>query len=441
MSYIKRLGTSPRRPRTSSSADFEGGRVVCGCGEPCVKVAGCFNVCFPSQEKTLEPRIQIEPCVAKTGSSGGVQREPPCTHHARAGQPARKRESEKASALGRQGVGPRIAPRGAKDARDSPSSHTLTHTHTYSLCARFIRRAGFRQIQSGAEERQRARERGTHTHTHTLSLSKLDHLNVRFALVHQAMTSKKMKDGKKTPVSHKVIEKRRRDRINRCLHELGKTVPMALAKQNCGKLEKAEILEMTVQYLRALHAADFPRGGREKGELLAEFASYFHYGYRECMKNLVHYLTTVERAETKDAKYARVLAFLQSRVLSEPVFGALASVSSPERAPHHHHHHHPEYQSEYQTSPGHFAWHGHPHALAYTPVPLSTGAQHEQQHQQQHHPHHPHQQHQQQQQQHHQHQQQHAGYFAPAQGLEHHYLNLIGHASALGLHATPHAAL
>lgn len=35
--------------------------------------------------------------------------------------------------------------------------------------------------------------------------------------------------------------------------------------QNSGKLEKAEILEMTVQYLRALHSADFPRG-REKGE-------------------------------------------------------------------------------------------------------------------------------------------------------------------------------
>ncbi|XP_017537241.2 hairy and enhancer of split-related protein helt [Pygocentrus nattereri] len=268
-----------------------------------------------------------------------------------------------------------------------------------------------------------------------------EHMNVRLALVHQAMTSKKMKDGKRTPVSHKVIEKRRRDRINRCLHELGKTVPMALAKQNCGKLEKAEILEMTVQYLRALHAADFPRGGREKGELLAEFASYFHYGYRECMKNLVHYLTTVERAETKDAKYARVLAFLQSRVLSEPVFGALASVSSPERADHHHHLHHPchEYQSgaspvEYPSSPGHFAWHGHghAHALAYASVPLPASAQHEQPHQQQH-------QHHQQQQQ----QQQHAGYFAPAQGLEHHYLSLIGHAhaSALGLHAPPHAAL
>ncbi len=39
---------------------------------------------------------------------------------------------------------------------------------------------------------------------------------------------------------------------------------LPILKQNAGKLEKAEILEMTVQYLRALHAADFPRG-REKG--------------------------------------------------------------------------------------------------------------------------------------------------------------------------------
>ncbi|XP_033621442.1 hairy and enhancer of split-related protein HELT [Fukomys damarensis] len=143
--------------------------------------------------------------------------------------------------------------------------------------------------------------------------------------------SDKLKDRKRTPVSHKVIEKRRRDRINRCLNELGKTVPMALAKQSSGKLEKAEILEMTVQYLRALHSADFPRG-REKAELLAEFANYFHYGYHECMKNLVHYLTTVERMETKDTKYARILAFLQSkaRLGAEPGFSPLASLPEPD---------------------------------------------------------------------------------------------------------------
>ncbi|XP_069795894.1 hairy and enhancer of split-related protein helt [Narcine bancroftii] len=138
--------------------------------------------------------------------------------------------------------------------------------------------------------------------------------------------SAKTKERKTAPVSHKVIEKRRRDRINRCLNELGKTVPMALAKQGTGKLEKAEILEMTVQYLRALHSADFSRG-REKGELLAELANYFHAGYHECMKNLVHYLTTVERMETKDTKYARILAFLQSksRRCSDPIFGPISS--------------------------------------------------------------------------------------------------------------------
>ncbi|XP_066573915.1 hairy and enhancer of split-related protein helt [Amia ocellicauda] len=216
----------------------------------------------------------------------------------------------------------------------------------------------------------------------------------------------KMKERKKTPVSHKVIEKRRRDRINRCLNELGKTVPMALAKQSSGKLEKAEILEMTVQYLRALHSADFPRG-REKGELLAEFANYFHYGYHECMKNLVHYLTTVERMETKDTKYARILAFLQSksRVVTEPVFGSMGAL--PEPADYLCQlHSAADYQSHspgdsvFPQSPGHFPWPARSPAIPYPSGPLSAPAQ------------------------------QHGGYLAPVQGLEQHYLNLLGHSHA-----------
>ncbi|XP_029706797.1 hairy and enhancer of split-related protein helt isoform X2 [Takifugu rubripes] len=224
----------------------------------------------------------------------------------------------------------------------------------------------------------------------------------------------------RTPISHKVIEKRRRDRINRCLNELGKTVPMALAKQNSGKLEKAEILEMTVQYLRALHSADFPRG-REKGELLAEFANYFHYGYHECMKNLVHYLTTEDRAETKDIKYARILAFLQSksRVVTEPVFGPVGAIpepsdflsqlhSSPE------HQSHSPSDSVYQPSaPGHFSWHSSARSpgIAYPTMPLSA------------------------------HTQQHGGYLSPVQGLDHHYFNFLGHthANTFSLHSAQHA--
>ncbi|XP_006882300.1 PREDICTED: hairy and enhancer of split-related protein HELT isoform X1 [Elephantulus edwardii] len=237
--------------------------------------------------------------------------------------------------------------------------------------------------------------------------------------------SDKLKERKRTPVSHKVIEKRRRDRINRCLNELGKTVPMALAKQSSGKLEKAEILEMTVQYLRALHSADFPRG-REKAELLAEFANYFHYGYHECMKNLVHYLTTVERMETKDTKYARILAFLQSkaRLGSEPAFSPLGSLTEPDFSYQLHPagpeltSHNPGEAAVFPQSaaPGPFPW---PHgaarspALPYlpsAPVPLQSPAQ----------PHSP--------------------FLTPVQGLDRHYLNLIGHAhpNALNLHTPQH---
>uniref|UniRef100_A0A8D1TTJ3 Hairy and enhancer of split-related protein HELT n=2 Tax=Sus scrofa TaxID=9823 RepID=A0A8D1TTJ3_PIG len=236
--------------------------------------------------------------------------------------------------------------------------------------------------------------------------------------------SDKLKERKRTPVSHKVIEKRRRDRINRCLNELGKTVPMALAKQSSGKLEKAEILEMTVQYLRALHSADFPRG-REK-ELLAEFANYFHYGYHECMKNLVHYLTTVERMETKDTKYARILAFLQSkaRLGAEPAFQPLGSLPEPDFSYQLHPAgpeftgHSPGEASVFPqgAAPGAFSW---PHsasrspALPYlpsAPVPLPSPAQ------------------------------QHSPFLAPVQGLDRHYLNLIGHAhpNALNLHTPQH---
>uniref|UniRef100_A0A8C4X3T2 Hairy and enhancer of split-related protein HELT n=1 Tax=Erpetoichthys calabaricus TaxID=27687 RepID=A0A8C4X3T2_ERPCA len=237
--------------------------------------------------------------------------------------------------------------------------------------------------------------------------------------------STKMKERKKTPVSHKVIEKRRRDRINRCLNELGKTVPMALAKQSSGKLEKAEILEMTVQYLRALHSSDFPRG-RDKGELLAEFANYFHYGYHECMKNLVHYLTTVERMETKDTKYARILAFLQSKshFVTEPLFSSLAALPDPT-----------EYMcqlhstSDFQThstsdsifpqSHGHFSWHNTSRSPALAYLPNAVVPQVQQQ------------------------QQQTGTWLSPVQGLEQHYLNLLGHSHgpAFSLHSAQHAAM
>nr|XP_043905534.1 hairy/enhancer-of-split related with YRPW motif protein 2-like isoform X1 [Solea senegalensis] len=49
-----------------------------------------------------------------------------------------------------------------------------------------------------------------------------------------------------------IIEKRRRDRINNSLSELRRLVPTAFEKQGSVKLEKAEILQMTVDHLKML---------------------------------------------------------------------------------------------------------------------------------------------------------------------------------------------
>lgn len=51
-----------------------------------------------------------------------------------------------------------------------------------------------------------------------------------------------------------IIEKRRRDRINTSLSELRRLVPTAYEKQGSAKLEKAEILQLTVDHLKLINA-------------------------------------------------------------------------------------------------------------------------------------------------------------------------------------------
>jgi hypothetical protein len=48
------------------------------------------------------------------------------------------------------------------------------------------------------------------------------------------------------------IEKKRRDRINDCVNEIKDLVPTAMEKSTVHKLEKAEILQMTVDHLKTV---------------------------------------------------------------------------------------------------------------------------------------------------------------------------------------------
>ncbi|XP_030638256.1 hairy/enhancer-of-split related with YRPW motif protein 1-like [Chanos chanos] len=105
-----------------------------------------------------------------------------------------------------------------------------------------------------------------------------------------------------------IIEKRRRDRINNSLSELRRLVPSALEKQGSSKLEKAEILQMTVDHLKMLHAA----GGKGFFDAHALAMDYRILGFRECLAETARYLSIMEGRDTADALRLRLVSHLSN---------------------------------------------------------------------------------------------------------------------------------
>ncbi|XP_037557621.1 transcription factor cwo-like isoform X4 [Dermacentor silvarum] len=62
------------------------------------------------------------------------------------------------------------------------------------------------------------------------------------------------KKAARDPMSHRIIEKRRRDRMNNCLADLSRLIPAVYLKKGRGRIEKTEIIEMAIKHLRHLQA-------------------------------------------------------------------------------------------------------------------------------------------------------------------------------------------
>uniref|UniRef100_UPI0009B4571E hairy/enhancer-of-split related with YRPW motif protein 1 n=1 Tax=Monopterus albus TaxID=43700 RepID=UPI0009B4571E len=105
-----------------------------------------------------------------------------------------------------------------------------------------------------------------------------------------------------------IIEKRRRDRINNSLSELRRLVPSAYEKQGSAKLEKAEILQMTVDHLKMLHAA----GGKGYFDAHALAMDYRGLGFRECLAETARYLSIVEGLDSTDPLRVRLVSHLNN---------------------------------------------------------------------------------------------------------------------------------
>uniref|UniRef100_A0A8C4QQW0 BHLH domain-containing protein n=1 Tax=Eptatretus burgeri TaxID=7764 RepID=A0A8C4QQW0_EPTBU len=105
-----------------------------------------------------------------------------------------------------------------------------------------------------------------------------------------------------------IIEKRRRDRINSSLAELRRLVPRAGEKQTSGKLEKAEILQMTVDHLRALNSL----GGKCYYEAYAVAVDYRNLGFRECLAEVARFMGTPNNTGDSGPWAPRLVAHLSS---------------------------------------------------------------------------------------------------------------------------------
>ncbi|CRK87783.1 CLUMA_CG001539, isoform A, partial [Clunio marinus] len=90
------------------------------------------------------------------------------------------------------------------------------------------------------------------------------------------------KASRQDPLSHRIIEKRRRDRMNACLADLSRLIPSQYMRKGRGRVEKTEIIEMAIRHLKNLQTQEVLRE--------ATYADYYRSGYSDCVTEAAKFL-------------------------------------------------------------------------------------------------------------------------------------------------------
>ncbi|XP_028394020.1 transcription factor HES-4-B-like isoform X2 [Dendronephthya gigantea] len=118
----------------------------------------------------------------------------------------------------------------------------------------------------------------------------------------------KTKMAERRKSSKPIMEKRRRERINNSLNELKNLLLESRKKDTtcCSKLEKADILEMTVQYLKSI------RSQQEKASTTSDPVALAHYraGFNHSAMEISRYLIDTPDIEVKVR--SRLLTYLSN---------------------------------------------------------------------------------------------------------------------------------
>ncbi|KAJ0180119.1 hypothetical protein K1T71_004710 [Dendrolimus kikuchii] len=114
---------------------------------------------------------------------------------------------------------------------------------------------------------------------------------------------KKGKVSRQDPMSHRIIEKRRRDRMNNCLADLSRLIPPEYLKKGRGRVEKTEIIEMAIRHLKFLQ----DRINAAERTLAEDFRA----GYQEAVGEAVRFLVEVQGYSPGDGLCVQMASHLQ----------------------------------------------------------------------------------------------------------------------------------
>ncbi|NWU83483.1 BHE40 protein, partial [Onychorhynchus coronatus] len=145
---------------------------------------------------------------------------------------------------------------------------------------------------------------------------------------------KRSEDNKETyKLPHRLIEKKRRDRINECIAQLKDLLPEHLKLTTLGHLEKAVVLELTLKHVKALtnlieqqqQKIIALQNGLQAGDLssrnLDSSQEMFRSGFQMCAKEMLQYLAKHENG--KELKSSQLVSHLH-RMASEVLQGGAA---------------------------------------------------------------------------------------------------------------------
>ncbi|KAM7005755.1 class E basic helix-loop-helix protein 40 [Tautogolabrus adspersus] len=154
----------------------------------------------------------------------------------------------------------------------------------------------------------------------TLDIAEMQGMDFPMYVYKSRRGMKRVDESKETyKLPHRLIEKKRRDRINECIAQLKDLLPEHLKLTTLGHLEKAVVLELTLKHVKALSTLleqqqqkiislqkDLQisdHGGEESSEEM------FRSGFHLCAKEVLHYLAGQETSQ--DLTPSHVISHIQ----------------------------------------------------------------------------------------------------------------------------------